>query len=485
MYLLSCLIQVTFEPKLPEEARGDQFETATPVHIGEVEEESEEVQEKQSVTPFDYSPIEIHTEETLTEETNDAVTHPTDTYPDVVTSSEIDPNSVPDVFTDLDGVKTQEPGDQTATRTTTVTPYTLPVSSSAPTTPSGPALPSVTLPVTDGISTYEDMEGSASRSTDDEAGALQEGSADDALPTPAAGSQSSVMTDETEIGGTELPTFIPDTQSRETTTQSQTDDYEGSASGEDEASGQDVYPPETPRLTSTLSPISSTLHTQQPQPAAHTEVTKVPVVLPDVDTVTETGSGVEQLSGQGEVSGVQGDLVDLPREVTITFLPGVAAVTLGDETTLTTDTEDITSEPSTPKFPTHPLFAATDDEKHSTVATERAPTTPEDHTPPATVLDTLQTKQSTTTSKPYESQPTLSTTSPLYTFTHSTFSITEWALIPDPAATPLPEDDVVYDKEIVPLHPQIPEETLATEQPETDTDSAYSVVASTVNIRGT
>lgn len=480
---------MTFEPELPEEARGDQFETATPVQVGEVEEEEEEEREKQSATPFDYSAIEIYTKETPTEETSDAVTHPTDTNPDVVTGSEIYVNSVPDAFTDLDGVKTQEPGDQTATRTTTMTPYTLPVSSPAPTTPSGPAFPSASQPVTGEVSTYEDMEGSASRGTDDEAGAVQEGSADDALPTPAAGSQSSVMTDETETGGTELPTFIPETKSQETTTQSQTDDLEGSASGEDEASGQDVYPPETPRFTSTLPSIYSTLHTQQPQPAAHTEVTEVPVVLPNVDTVTETGSGAEQLSGQGEVSGEQGGLVDLPREVIVTVLPDAAAVTLGDQTTPTTDTKDITSEPSTSKYSTPPSFAATDDKKHPTVTTERAPTTPEDHTPPATELYTLQTEQSTTTSKPYVSQPTFSTTSPLYTFDHSTHSVPQWAFIPDPVATPLPEDDVDYDKEIFPSllesHPQIPEEALATEQPESGTDTRYSVEASTVNIRGT
>lgn len=473
---------MTFEPKLPEEARGDQFETATPIRVSEADEESEDVQGRPSVTPFDYGDTEIHTEETPTEETSDAVTHPADSYPDVVAGSGIDPSSVPDVFTDFDGIGTQEPGDQTATRTTTMTTYTPPVSSPAPTTPLSPAFPSPTQPVTDGVSAYEGMEGSASRSTDNEFGALQEGSANDALPTPAAGSQSIVMTDETEIGGTELPTFIPDTQPRETTTQSQTDDFEGSASGEDEASGQEVYSPETPRLTSTLPPISSTLHTQEPQPAASTEVIKVPVVLPDVDTVPETGSGVEQLSGQGEVSGEQGSLGDLPQEVAIAVLPDVAAVTLGDETTFRTDTEDINPEPrTTPNFSTHPSLAATDDEKHSTVATERAPATPEDHTPSATVRYTLQTQQSTTTSEPYKSQ----TTSPLYAFDHSNLSVHQWALRPDPAATPLPEDDVVDDKEIAPPHPQIPEETLATEQPESDTDSAYSLETSSVNIRGT
>ncbi|XP_044030322.1 versican b [Siniperca chuatsi] len=473
--------EVTFQPEGPEEARGDQFETATPVRVEEVGEKEEE-----SVTLFDYGDIEIHTKETTTEETSDIVTHPTDTYPDVVTGSGIDADTVPDVFTDTDieGVKTQEPGDQTATRTTTTTPHTLPVSSPAPTTPSGPVSPSVSQPVTDGVSAYEDdMEGSVNCSNDDEAGATQEGFADDALPTPAADSQSGVMTDETEIGGTELPTFIPDMQSQETTTQME--DFEGSASGEDESSGQDVYPPETPRFTSTLPPIHSTLYTQQPEPAVGTEVTQVPVVSTAVDTLTETDSGAEQLSGEGQVSGEQGGLFDLTKEVTVTVLPDVAAVTFGDQTTtITTDFKDITSEPSTPKYSTHPSLAATDDQKHPAVTTEHAPTTPEDHTPHHTELYGDQTEQSTTTSTPHVSQPILSTTSPLYTFDPSTHFVPAWALIPDPAATDLPED-FDYDKEIPPLEssPRRPEEILATEQPEDGTYSAVSVEASTVNVR--
>lgn len=429
------------------------------------------------MTPFDYSTIDIHTEETPTEEASDAVTPPTDTYPQVATFSEID------VFAGMDEVKTQEPGDQTATRTTTMTPYSHSVSPPAPTTKSSPVLSGVSQPVTDGVSTYDDMEGSATRGTDDEISAIQEGSADDVLPTPAAGSQSSVMTDETELGGTEPPTFIPETTPQETTTQSLTDDFEGSASGEDEASGQEGYPPEIPRVTSTLPPIYSSLHTQQPEPAVSTEVT-IPVVLPDTDPVTETGSGAEQLSGQGEVSGEQGGLVDLPQEVIITVLPDV---TLGDQTTPTTDTKDPTSEPSTPKYSTPPSLAVIDDKKHPTFTTEPAPTTPEDHTSSATELSTPQAEQPTTTSKPHTSQPTFSTTSPLYTFDHRTNSVPQWALIPDPAATPLPEGDVDYDREIVTLlegKPQIPDKIEATEQPDISTDSTYSVEANTVDIRG-
>ncbi|XP_031696931.1 versican core protein-like, partial [Anarrhichthys ocellatus] len=366
-------------------------------------------------TPAEETPAE----ETPTEDTSDRVPHHTVTYPDVV----------PD---DFEGVKTQEPGDQTATRTTTTTPHTLPVSS-----PPGLVSPGVSQPV----STYEDMEGSAGRGDDEEASAAREGSADDAAPTPAAGSQSAVMTDETEIGATEPPTFVPETP--ETTTQTRMEDSEGSASGEDEASGQEASgqdPPETPGFTGTPPPVySTTLHTQRPQPA---------------DPVTEVGSGAEQLSGEGEVSGTQGGPVD-PKEVTVTILPDVAAVTFGDRTTLATDM-------------TLHVLAATDDKKHPAVTSE--PTTTEDHHQPGVA-------QSTTSSSQY-------VTSPLYTFDHKTHSVPQWALVPDPAATPLPGEDFVdYDSRLVEALPQTPGETSTTERPESSTDSADSVEVSTVDVR--
>ncbi|XP_074473101.1 versican core protein isoform X2 [Sebastes fasciatus] len=523
--------EVKFETEQPEEARGDQFETATPVHVDEVEEEEEE--EETSATPFDYGAIEIHpeetpteetpteetpteetpteetptedtptedtptedtptedtptedtpteetpteetpteetpteetpteetpteetpteetpTEETLTEETPTKET-PTEETPTEETPTEETPieetlteetpteetptedagDTVPrpsDVVTDsgVDAdtiIKTQEPGDQTAMRTSTTAPYTHP----APTTPSGPDPPTVSRPG----STYEDMEGSASR----EAGATQEeGSADAAVPTPASGSQPAVMTDETELGGTELPTLTPDTRSQETTTPTMTrEDSEGSASGEDEASGQasGQDPAETPSFTSTPPPARSTLHTQ------------TPAVSPAVSAVTE-GSGAEQLSGEGEVTEVLGGLVDPPREVTSTVLPDVAAVTVADQTS------DQTSDLSTPKHSPVPSLAATHDKKH-----------------------------------PTEPPGSLSTTSPLYTFDHDTHSVPQWALVPDPAATPLPDDGFVdYDKELAPplleALPQKPEET--TEQPESSSYS--SVEASTVDV---
>ena len=465
---------MTFEPEHPEEARGDQFETATPVRVEDVE--VEEKEDGESVTPFDYSVLEIQTEATPPEETSDAVTHPANTYPDVVTDSDTDVYKVPYVFTDFESVRTQKP-DQTTT-----TSDMHHVSSLASTTLSTPVLSGVSQPVIDVVSACEDKQGSPNCETD---AATQEGSALDALPTPAADSQLGMMTDEAEIGGTELPTLIPDTQSRETTTQTQTEDFEASASGEDEASGQD--PPETPGLTSTHPPIYSTLSTQQPQPAAGTEVTEVPEVpevLQAVDTVTETGSGAEQLSGEREASEEQRNLVDLPREVAVTVLPAVAAVL--EHTTLPTHMKNTTSESSTSKLFTHHSSAVTDDKKHPAVTAEPAPTTADGDDTHPTHPYRDQALQSTTSSYKYVSQPMLSTT--LYTFDQSTHSVPQWALSPDPAATPLPEDDFV-DYEIVPSLleslPQIPEETMATEQPQAGTDSAYSVEASTVNVRGT
>uniref|UniRef100_A0A667XTE3 Versican core protein n=1 Tax=Myripristis murdjan TaxID=586833 RepID=A0A667XTE3_9TELE len=223
---------ITVYPELPEEVRGDQFETATPIQLEE--EDKEDGKEQESPAPFDYGAIEIHTKETPTEETS-----PPDTQTDTAT----------DTDTELEGtgVKTQDPEEPTATRSmssteeTPTTPYT----PSPPATPTDPGHRGITRPVTDSLSPFEDMEGSAGHTTDDE---VHEGSADDALPTPAVGSQSGVVTDETEIGGTEPPTLIPsireDThfQDKPSTmeTQAETGDFEGSTSAEDEASGQDV-----------------------------------------------------------------------------------------------------------------------------------------------------------------------------------------------------------------------------------------------------
>ncbi|XP_060890228.1 versican core protein-like [Labrus mixtus] len=286
---------------------------------------------------------------------------------------------------------------------------------------------------------------------------------DESTSTEAPGIQSGMMTDETEIGGTEPPTLTPDSTPRETTTQTQTEDSEGSASGgEDEASGQE--PPERPRVPGTASQIHSPGKPKQPL----TDVPEAPVVSPAVDAVSEAGSGAgsgaEQMSGDGEVehSGEKGPLVDLPTEVTTTGFPDVAAVTFGEETTLATDVKGTTSESTT-----RPPSAATGDEKHTT--TKPAPVTPEDHT-----------------HRPTESRAVLpestTRTTPLYTFDHSSRSVPHWALVPDPAATPLWDEEFVDDYDgnrqtsMVESLPQTSQQTLTT-------DSDASLEAGTVDVR--
>ncbi|KAI9540708.1 hypothetical protein NQZ68_038379 [Dissostichus eleginoides] len=640
--------QVKFESELPEEARGDQFETATPVQVNEVD--HEEGTENENLSPFDYT-IEIPSEETPSEETPSEETPteetpseetpteetpseetpteeipsegtpteeipseetpteeipseetPTEEIPSEETPTEETPSEetpteeIPseetpseetptmdssDASVDSD-VKTQEPGDQTATRSTSTFKQKLPVSSPATSTPSSPF--SVPQPPTKGVSTFDDSEGSASRGTDDES---QEGSADD---VSSLGSQSRGVTDETEIGGTEPPTTsIPDAQSQKTTTtKTDIEDSEGSASGEDETSGQD--PPEM-------------YSTQKLQPVD----VEVPLVLPAVDVVTDAGSGAEQMSGEGEVSGEKGGPFDPLSEVTVTVLPHVAAVTFADQTT---NRKDTTSEVTTPKQSTtndkkHPDLTSksssttpenqtptttkqqntflpattsgatktttndkkhpdptsksssttpedhdptttkysqtkqttTNDKKHPDLTSKSSSTTPEDHDPTTTKYSQTkqtttndkkhpdptsksssttpedhdptttkysQTKQTTTNDKKHPDltsksssttpedhdptttkysqtkQTTTSSTQPLYTFDLHTHSVPQWALTPDPAATPLPEDDFVdYDKELAPVRPPKAEEIRTTEQPE----NTHPVEVSTVDVR--
>ncbi|TNN49248.1 Versican core protein [Liparis tanakae] len=242
------------------------------------------------------------------------------------------------------------------------------------------------------------MEGSGMK------GSGMKGSADGTSPTPATGSQSSVITDETEIGGTEPPTaYWP-----ETGTRTRTEDLDGSASGEEEASGQEASGqdlPDTPTLTSTPDP--STLSTRRPAP---------------VDPVSEADSG------EGEVPVEQGGPVDPLNEFTVTVLPDAAAVTSGGRTTLATNVSM-----------TPPALAE--------------PTTTEDHHPP-------RAEEASTSS----AQPVT-----LYTFDNKTHSVPPWALVPDPAATPLPEEEFVnYDSQMTPdlveALPRTPGE--ATEQPD-------------------
>ncbi|XP_029370912.1 versican core protein [Echeneis naucrates] len=350
--------EVTFEPEQPEEARGDQFETATPVQVESEEEEEEE----EPPTTFDYSLLEVPGEETPTEETSEAVTPPAET-----TESDTDSN-------------VSEPEDRTSTTTSG-----LPASSLSPAPP--------------GVSVYEDTEGSTSYED-----AAQEGSADDTPPTPPADGQLHVMTDEAEIGGSELPTSVPDTQSPETSTQTHTGDWDGSASGEDEASGQD--PAETHK------PNYSTLHTQQPPPATGTRAT-------EVDAVPETGSGADQASGE------LGDLLDRPGEVAATDL---------EQTSLPTHTKAVTSEPPpddkkhlavstasapttsiscdvTSELTTRPTAAAVDVKDHPAVSTESAPTTSISQTPPTQDVTSELTTRPTAAAVDVKDHPAVSTES--------------------------------------------------------------------------
>lgn len=389
--------EVTFAPELPEEARGDQFETATPVHLNEV---IQDEHEEQSVTSFDYGAIETHTEETPTEETSDTDAPPTETYPDAY--SEID---IPNILNELEEVKTQEPGDQSVAGTAATTPYTLLVSSTAATTPSHQDFPSTSgVVVTPKVSAHEGMEGSGSRGTDDETEATVEGSGDEpAQTTSPARSPSSDVTDETEIGGTEPTTLLPNTTSLEATAKSQIEDLEGSASGEDEASGDDTYPTESPVFTSTLPPVYSTPHSQQPQRSA-AEVTAVtPVLFPDGDAVTESGSGVDQMSGQGEASGQQESGDDLTQDVIVIVLPDATTARVEDQNTLAADTTGMPSESSTAVYSTSPSFTTTE-KTHTSLTSEHTPTIPQDHTSPASEVYTSPAEHSAVTPKPHVDQ---------------------------------------------------------------------------------
>lgn len=393
MCFFFLFIQVTFSPELPEEARGDQFETATPVHLNEV---LQDENEEQMVTSFDYSAIELHTEETPREGTSDTDAPSTETYPD--TYSEIE---IPNILNELEEVKTQEPGDQSVEETTVTTPFKLLVSSTAATTPShqDPFSSSQVSPVTFKVEVHEDMEGSGGHGIDDETEAMVEGSGDEtAQTTSPARDHSIVVTDETEIGGTEPTTLVINTTPLEATTKSQIEDLEGSASGErDEASGDDTYPAEVPVFGSTSTP-----HSQQPQRPA-TEVTAAPVLSPDGDAFTESGSGADQLSEQDEASGKEESRDDLTQEVIGTVLPDVTTLKVEEQNTLEADIRGMPSESSTAVYSTRPSFTATE-KMHTSLSSEHTPTTPEDHTSPSSEVYTSQAELSAVTPKPHGDQ---------------------------------------------------------------------------------
>ncbi|KAM6903098.1 versican core protein [Xenentodon cancila] len=425
--------EVTFEPKLLEEARGDQFETATPLLI-----------QDPNMIPFDYSLIDLHTEEP-----SDKTSEPTGTAP--VSDFDFDSSLVPDVLTDLTEL--------------TITAFPPLLSSTTSTTLSGPVVSEVSRSAADSV-TFKDIEDFGVQPIDDEVGTMLEGSAVGAPPTLAADYLSDVRTDEAEIGSTEPPTIVPDSKSQETPSQVQMGSFEGSGSGVDEGSG---HAQEMPRLTSKTGSIPSTVQSS---------ITDMKVMGPDV----EPGSGEEQ--GSEDASG--------EREVPVDPHGGV----IEDQTT---------TEISIPQPSPHPSITMgiyQDQGKHLGVITKPSITTSQDKTEPTMMTSDHHTKPppttdpSTTTS---DDQTELSTTSPsqttsstsplFYTFDHRSHSVPEWVLIPDQSATVLPEDTFVdYDKEMAPVllesQPQIPAETKATEWPETDTESTSSVETRTMVVGG-
>ncbi|XP_020782239.2 versican core protein-like isoform X2 [Boleophthalmus pectinirostris] len=380
--------EVTFKPDLPEEARGDQFEIATPVQIEK--EQEEDVDDVETVTPFDYGAIEVHTK------TN------TDNSPSTGTNG--------------DHASEEQPTSPEANTSLTYT--------AAPIT--SPGLVSSQVDFPKGLSTYEDMEGSGGKGPEDSS---FEGSGSGVFPTAIV---SDVRTDETEMGGVEVTTLIPDLMTTTSSVKVQTEEFEGSTSGEEETSGQDGYPLEMRRFTSTLSPIFFTS-----LPKMDGDIMEVPLVqhATAVTTSSKHLEGEVELSGKNVITSLSSTAG--PHEhSTHSSLVATSVTAKLDTTTL------------------HPEIA------HKTITEDQ------------TVLSTTRVSNST--------MP------PLYTFDQSTNSVPAWALIPDPDATPLPDDFNEYDREMVPpleSQPKIPAERAAIEQPEAVTHPTFSVEASTVNIR--
>ncbi|KAL0965287.1 hypothetical protein UPYG_G00279310 [Umbra pygmaea] len=195
--------QVTVESIRTEEARRDKFESATPIQGergGEIVDNMVE-----STPPLKYDVIQ-------TGETSESSTN-----------TDSDTDRAPTRAT-TDGSK------ETISTSWYVSPV-LPTGS-----PSSPS----------GLSPYKDLEGSGMFT--------HEGSTDDIRPTPALDRQSGVVTDETEIGGSESFTYSPShthsthsesstTKDTHTTLQQDVRDMEGSTSAEEEGSTQEPeYP---------------------------------------------------------------------------------------------------------------------------------------------------------------------------------------------------------------------------------------------------
>lgn len=508
---------MSFEPDLPEEARGDLFDIVT---AGQPT--TEDVDD---TTAFYYNVRDPDMEKTVVEETTTEETTTEETTDDPKTSSDLE-NTLFDTVTDFKALMTEEP----AQTTSTVLP-------SVPSTPSETSTSVIYSSGSDGVLSFGVPDGSG----DIQATTQAEGSTDVPL-TQASDRLVSGMTNETEM---EVFTFIPDPNPEETSTQAQAKDLEGSASGEDGISEQEQDPTKPFTTTSKTPPTHSTLHSPTPPPGA--------VDNPTAYAGAERGSGGEQLSGEeeGQSSGEQVRLSDPDGDVTGTVLPDVS----GDQTVATTPTDNkngSTTRPTTSNqqdkltiytsvHQTKPLpstWSSTKSPEDTPAllplirsATKSPEDQPEllsstrstmkglDNQPallplikstmkspevtPEPLLSIRLSPQSSnhgtqlpptiSSSSPTSSthtphQTTHSTTSPVYTFDHSPHSIPRWALIPDPAATSLLEEFVNYDNEIAPIlqesYPQVPVKMRTTEQPETDTAPASYEETPTVNIRG-
>ncbi|XP_016519585.1 versican core protein [Poecilia formosa] len=439
--------EVSFSPQPPEEARGDQFETASPVYVVEVDMGDKD---DLSVHPLDHSVLQSHTDKTL-----DETTPPTDTDQQGVTVPVLDDKLAPKVF--LDPQTTSSEGPEKAAATTTTSSST--VSSIKSTTLPGP----IVHDVSQTGPTHIDHEGTA----DNNAEALQERSEDGNVPTLAS-ILTGVMTDEAEIGGREPPTFTPGIKSQKMSTDTQIGNFEGSASGQEEASGQDDYLPDLPSLAKTPPSIHPTLHTEQPLHA--TVIKETDGVAETAEGAQETGSGAEQISGEGEASGDQGGPADLPPGVSATVLPDVAPLIPGHQST--TETQDTYSKTSRV---TYYSVTLPDLKKHSAVTNKPSPPTSDHTSGPSTTGSTLS----------MWDEPTTAVFIPV---DQTTLSTPQWALIHDPSANALPnEESVDYDSKSSPVlvesHPETPVQSGITEQAEARSDLEPSVEPSPVNVQ--
>uniref|UniRef100_A0A4W5NZQ4 Versican b n=1 Tax=Hucho hucho TaxID=62062 RepID=A0A4W5NZQ4_9TELE len=484
-----------------QEARGDQFEMATPVH-GELGGEMEQEEEK-SPTPFDYDAVH-------TGETSEFTAIDTDRDANRHTAKDTDRGTGRDRTGKTESSKGTTPTSQHTS------PVSSPVSASSPSSPH-------TSP--DGISPDEAMEGSGGRT--------REGSAEDTRPTPASDSQSGVVTDETEIGGAESVTHTPsrthsahtkdthtpshthsthtkdtntiDTYTKGTHTTSQTEagDFEGSSSAEEEGSAQEVYPPEDPRYTSPGSPgvIEAPLVgpgvegqvTVTPEPGARpgTRPTQAGVTVGD-HTGHHTDSSTQHRDHSRQPATQDKDLSTHTKDQTRhPFTDGKDQTNQHNthDRNHSTDTKDQSKYPPTQatQRPTHDgdptKNQTTYDRDHSTHAKDqtkqpshpRFPTTHhKDQTSHSTTdQNTAQHLNQTHTPHAHPSTPPPSTPIP------------DWDQTPH---TPLPdgEEFVDYDRAIGPplleAGPHVPKEPQSTYQPETGTD--YYIVDQTVDVRG-